>query len=72
MRETEDVLEQVVVERERQISKGYTMAHDDDHTLSDFRYLIQIRLTNNYPSREEFLQIAALSVAAIELIDRKY
>lgn len=59
----------VAAERERQIAKGYTPQHDDEHELGDFMDYIGARVANYlYQSECEkaLIEIAALAQAAWE------
>jgi hypothetical protein len=59
-------------ERRRQIKKGYTREHDDHHGYIDFRNYMHKRVDPpaGAPDRQEFVEIAALAVAATEKMDR--
>ena len=69
-KDVEDVLEQVVLEREKQVEKGYTTEHDDKHILRDFAQFINRRVMRKNLTRQDFIEVAALAVAAVEKIDR--
>jgi hypothetical protein len=80
-----DVLEDILTERIRQDEKWGGIDHDDTHTFHDWSRYIQnqrdkiddlILYGGEYkdvPSiRKKFINIAALAVAAVESIDRRY
>ena len=64
------VIEEVVTERARQDAKWGGPAHDDQHTPAEFAGFIRDRLGYS-PTRKDFVQIAALAVAAVESMDRR-
>jgi hypothetical protein len=71
-----DPYEEIVHERQRQIDLGYTFAHDDAHSMADFATFVRLRIgatwrSDGGPTREQWVQIAALAVAAIESHDRR-
>lgn len=76
--DTWDVLGDVADERTRQISKGFTIEHDNHHEPEDFGLFIRERLLRADLSddaavvREQYLQVAALAVAYVESLDRRY
>lgn len=68
----------VLRERGRQIDKGYTPQHDDQHRTADMVRLIHERLPDvgrTYPSadqeRDGMVQVAALALAEVEAMDRR-
>jgi len=63
------VLLQVRAERTRQIERGYTPEHDDQHGLTHLLDEAYARM-NSSSSRANLVAVAALVVAAIEWIDR--
>lgn len=77
--DTEKVLNDVREERMEQIRRGFTPDHDTAHDPWDFGNLISgyTRLAiaaadqgDRAATRERFVQVAALAVAAIETLDR--
>lgn len=77
--DTETVLNDVRQERMEQIRKGWDPAHDDAHDPWDFENLITSYTAkaleaadsgDRTVTRERFVQIAALAVAAVETLDR--
>lgn len=70
------VLREILAERLRQDVKWGGPAHDDEHTLHDWRAYINKQMSkmhgwNGQGARPYLVKIAALAVAAIESIDRK-
>lgn len=67
------ILDEVGCERVRQIAKGWTLEHDDEHGTDHVAGLIQQRLGPNGPASagQAFLEIAALAVAGLESLKRK-
>ena len=75
------VLGEILQERQNQIESGYTENHDDAHPTSHLAWLLARRandLMAPFPEmmpddepRRLLLEIATISVAAIEAIDRK-
>lgn len=68
---------EVCRERARQDEKHGGPAHDDTHTLNDWRRYITVRLPTvhyvpNKENRKDLIEIAALAVAAVESLDRKH
>lgn len=58
-------------ERRRQVGKGYTLEHDDEHGAEHLVELVLDRLQNEKSDpRELLVQCAALLIAAVETIDR--
>lgn len=79
--QTKQVLEEVLQERTRQNEIWGGSEHDDSHSVYEFLGFIWQRIkgadegirANSYSLvRKKLLQIAALSVAAIESLDRKH
>ena len=77
---TREVLLEVLMERRNQVDRhGWTPAHDDEHAFFDFAWLIgrrAIEMCNPMTAdavdvRRMFVEMAAISVAAIESFDRK-
>lgn len=76
------VLCEVIEERERQDAEWGGPEHDDRHSPHDFARFVNGKTgrvygyadteANAVEARRRFVQIAALAVAAIESIDRKY
>lgn len=72
------VVGEVVAERERQVAKGFTPKHDDEHVPADMAMFIRERLLRAdltpEPAnvREQFVQVAALAVATVEALDRRF
>lgn len=70
-----DVLADVLEERSRQDAQWGGAAHDDEHTTSDWMNFIVKQTAfwfSGYGgSRERLVKIAALAVAAIEMLDRR-
>lgn len=75
--QTEAVLESVTKERDVQDRQWGGPAHDDSHNTLDFNDYIRDKLRKAaaaepyWEQRRRYVQIAALAVAAIELIDRR-
>jgi predicted glycoside hydrolase/deacetylase ChbG (UPF0249 family) len=76
---TRGVLAELLAERQRQVEvHGWTPAHDDWHTVSDFAWLIARRVVDlSNPSaaaaldaRRLLVESAAIAIAAIERFDR--
>lgn len=74
------VLTEILDERRHQIgAHGWTPEHDDKHTPMDFAWLCARRAVEMCHAdaaevadvRRLFVEIAAISVAAIEALDRK-
>ena len=65
------VLREVADERARQDAKWGGPAHDDQHSVGDFAWFITTRTYGRSPSRQVFVEVAALAVAAIESLDRR-
>ena len=72
-----NVYDDIKAERERQDKLWGGAAHDDDHTDTDWASFIGkrsdellMRSQTDSRTRELFLHIAALAVAAIESMDR--
>lgn len=75
------VLDDVAAERHRQDTKWGGAEHDDGHRIEDFVQLIQdyagwARVMSGMGAREKarnrLVQVAALAVAAVESIDRRF
>lgn len=72
---TDQVINEVVAERRRQDEKWGGPEHDDQHLTDDFFSLIDARITYNMKisdSRKALIEIAALAVAAVESLDRRW
>jgi len=74
----ETILQEISEERDRQVTKGYTSAHDDQHNTREFVALVKDYMAAPGPengagfySRTRLVQAAALLVAAVESIDRE-
>jgi hypothetical protein len=68
---TVGVMLQVKAERQRQIERGYTPEHDDEHGLEHIVDQARGRiLPQQLRTRGELVQAAACLVAAIEWLDR--
>lgn len=75
------IYHEIAGERSRQCDKGYDAAHDDRyHSVKDFvafiknyaGWALQMASMNSPDkARRRLIQVAALAVAAVELIDRK-
>ena len=65
------IYDEIKAERERQDAKWGGPAHDDLHSMSEFAQFISQRLWGHETTRKEFVQVAALAVAAIESLDRR-
>lgn len=62
-------IEDVLAERQRQIRKGYTPEHDDEHAPAKIlRYCGPFDWS--YVTRRQLVRIAACAIAAIERYDR--
>ncbi|MCB1504486.1 MAG: hypothetical protein KDJ47_05875 [Hyphomicrobiaceae bacterium] len=77
--ETESVLQQVAAERDRQDQKWGGPAHDDRHTTADMVQLIEdyagwartmAGMQSFDKAKRRLVQVAALAVAAAEIIER--
>lgn len=74
------VIEQVIAERDRQDARWGGSAHDDTHSWDDWARFIDDRNVaakrlgplNPAFARERLIQIAALAVAEVEAIDRRF
>lgn len=65
-----EVLEEVKQERYRQDQK-YGPEHDDAHSVTEWDDIMHKYLDDpNLEARDVFLKVAAISVAAIEALDR--
>jgi len=72
---TGSAVRDVTTEREKQIDKGYTPEHDEFHGVIHLwseahRRLVELNLTDDTESRQSFIEVAAISIAAVETIDR--
>ncbi len=71
------IISEVLIERTDQSDK-YSNTHDDQHTrnrdwdLVISRYLEGSRVIDNREGRKRFVEVAAMSIAAIESYDRLY
>lgn len=72
--QSQRVLDEVLAERGRQIRKGYTHDHDDQHGLRfGLRHLVSLADSRlQLIERQGLVEAAALLVAAIEVIDRAH
>ncbi len=69
------VLDEVRAEREAQDAQLGGPEHDDNHSPGDFAGFIDVQLIkcdwgNGPGCRERFIKVAALAVAAVEMLDR--
>lgn len=77
----EGIFRDVEEERQRQIGKGYTPAHDSLHTPQDMVKFANWRFTTpltvedrrrgQWFSRKTFIEAIAVLVAAVEVMDRR-
>lgn len=78
----QDIYTAIEAERERQDEKWGGPEHDDEHTLNEWAKRIHDHAaaaagiyasyeTPDARARREFVEVAALAVAAIEALDRK-
>lgn len=69
------VLHEVWTERERQDIKWGGSDHDDEHSMDEWRQLIQGRIKRvpltRYDDRRLLIEVAALAVAAIQTLERQ-
>lgn len=73
---TSRVVNELAAERRRQIAKGWTPAHDDQHETPE---LVDLALDRVYlfdhsdvrPLRRRIIESAAMLVAAVEAMDRQ-
>ncbi|MCK5609395.1 hypothetical protein KAR91_46410 [Candidatus Pacearchaeota archaeon] len=81
MSNTLNIVNEVISERNRQDKKWGGAEHDDKHAPSEFVQWIEdyagwARMMSSMLSydraRKRLIQIAALAIAAVESIDRKY
>ena len=77
----EKVLLQVKDERRIQDHKWGGSDHDDEHSVEEFCWYIKnyagwsaqmASMNSPQKARKRLVQVAALAVAAVEMIDRKY
>jgi hypothetical protein len=77
----EPVIQNVIAERLRQDEKWGGASHDDHHTVADFVQLIEdyagwartmAGMDSVDKARNRLIQVAALAVAATQMIDRKH
>jgi hypothetical protein len=70
--ETAEATRDVLAERQKQIDKGYTPEHDDEHTVAQLlRYGgMEWFLPHTLASRKRMVRAAACLLAAIERLDR--
>jgi len=75
------VINHVLAERERQDRKWGGPQHDDKHHTVDYVEIIEdyagwarmmSKMGSHDKARNRLIQVAALAVAAVESIDRKY
>ena len=76
MSSTYDVLEEVRQERKTHPGRGWTAERDDTLRLSDWILKLESKTAEvsawpEVDARKAFIEIAALSVAAVESIDRR-
>lgn len=64
------VIDEVIVERVKQDDKWGGPSHDDLHSIEDFSDFMLARLKDRNPTRRQLIQVAALAVAAVEMLDR--
>lgn len=75
--DTARVIDDVRTERNRQVAKGWTPEHDDQHSTHDLVRLAEQRAHSTgsagagYYSRERLVEAAAMLVAAVEAMDRR-
>lgn len=75
MTRRDEILAEVAAERERQIAKGYDLAHDRTHGTGHIISQIDERVTAwrvGSSPRSDLNQLAALAVAAVEVADEEY
>ncbi len=72
------IIQDILEERTRQDKKWGGPEHDDQHNIIDWSNIIKIwnrKVRNDDVSLEEarrrFIQVAALAVAAVEVLDRR-
>lgn len=74
------ILDEIQAERDRQDSKWGGAQHDDTHSTAEFVQLIEdyagwarvmAVMGSLDKARNRLIQVAALAVAAVEVIDRK-
>lgn len=70
------VLAEVLSERERQVVKGWTPEHDDQHTTEELVSLAVRRARRDhglygFAQRRHLIEAAAMLVAAVESMDRR-
>lgn len=71
------VFDDIYAERARQIKKGYTQEHDDEHGVAHLlgwagSYILRAKFAPDpATARDRLIKMAALTVAAIEAHDRK-
>lgn len=79
--ESKNVISEIFTERKRQDQKWGGASHDDNHSTFEFvqwikayadwaRMMFSMKSYNK--TRKRLIQVAALAVAAIESLDRKY
>lgn len=72
---TDGVLAEIQRERERQDAKWGGPDHDDQHTMYEWFDILNERMATIYDGRNDqrraLVEMAAISVAVIECIDRR-
>lgn len=81
LRSAMGVAMEIVIEREKQIARGFDAEHDDRQPLADLAWLLARRANDlQAPNlaqisadepRRLLVEIAAIAVAAVESIDRR-
>lgn len=76
------ILDEISAERQRQVKKGFTADHDDQHVdreiIMDYEWGASLRLHSAAVTRDpaqyrhDLVQVAAMIVAEIERLDREY
>lgn len=75
-----NLISEIEQERLRQVGKGYTSEHDDEHTVGDFVFFIKnysgwaaqmASMGSMERARRRLIQVAALAIAAVQTIDRR-
>jgi hypothetical protein len=76
-----NVYDEVMEERERQKGKGYSFAVDDSYSAFDWHEMISDyngwarrmwAMGSTDKARRRLIQVAALALAAVEAIDRRF
>ncbi len=71
MSATGGVLQEVLVERLRQVEKGYDSHHDDQHSDAKMVHLAGMRIASGGNFRDGLIEAAAMLVAVVEKLDRR-